>query len=224
MPEPAHYSSPDDTYSRRMIVNLTVTPEHECHVRSCELKDRNFRNRTSFGKGANLEQVFCGPVASALRGGIASLQGKNEVLSIPSLLVEIPGLTLLGIHLIVTKLSDASLNIIARFGSFIGGINNAFAQNIGFDDHLTDQKTVLATKILEDIALPLLDICEFAENDLATTDPMFGRFGARLTEQSFQLRFKIELLKRYIDQEKLTNQASNPVEKQIPHEMRLLAS
>jgi len=149
MPEPAHYSSPDDTYSRRMIVNLTVTPEHECHVRSCELKDRNFRNRTSFGKGANLEQVFCGPVASALRGGIASLQGKNEVLSIPSLLVEIPGLTLLGIHLIVTKLSDA---------------------------------------------------------------------------RSFQLRFKIELLKRYIDQEKLTNQASNPVEKQIPHEMRLLAS
>ena len=208
MLEPACYSSPEDTFHRRMVVNLTVTTKHECFVRSCELKDRNFRNRTSFGEGAYLEHVFCDAVARALKSGITSLQGKSEVLSIPSVLVEIPGLTLVGLHLIVTKLKDATLNVIARFGSFIGGINRAFAHNIGFDDYLTEEKSVLTTKVLEDIALPLLDICAFAENDLATSDPKLRHFGVRLTEQSLQLRFKIELLKRFIDQEKLADQVS----------------
>jgi len=201
MVEPTYISAPEERLGRRMVVNMTLTSEQMCLVRSCEVKDKSYRNRTTFGEHATIDYVFCPAIAQALHESIHSLQNKTEVLALPSFLVEIPGLTLMGLHLIVTKLQDSSLNIIARFSSFIGGINSAFASNIGFTDHASKDSARLAAEVLHDIALPLLDICSFAETEMGDGDQKLGKFGARLNKQSHLLRFKVDLLKRFVAQE-----------------------
>lgn len=187
------------TNGRRFIINLTAHRDEPVKVRSCEIKGRAFTNRTSFGEGATLRQAFCAPMVRALEKVLAPLTFKTEVMSMPDFLCELEGLTLRGIHLMATRLSDGAINVIIRFLSFIGGINYALAPDLGFDDPVFEEGQGIAACVLEDIAAPLLNICATAAVGLKETNELLGAFGKKIAMQTDEIQFRTQLLRRYVE-------------------------
>lgn len=211
----AHSTALTPTHSaesvRRFIITMWAEPDQNAYVRSCEIYGANFRNRTSFSKDTLLEHVFCLRFAAALRGCLDQLSMKTQVLSLPSFLVELPGLTIRGAHVIATKVKDGPLNIIIRFGSFLGGINYAFRNTIGFDNSISGEHQELSARILEDIASPLLDICNAAETGLSDAVDKLGAFGRNVCARSHEIRFRVELLKRFVSGQHNSEPAIQPL-------------
>jgi hypothetical protein len=204
------HASPSESI-RRFIITMWAEPDQKAYVRSCEIYGSNFRNRTSFNKDTVLEHVFCLRFAAALKECLDQLSLDTQVLSLPSFLVELPGLTVRGAHVIATKVKDGPLNIIIRFGSFIGGINYAFRNSLGFDNALANEREALGTHILEDIASPLLDICNAAETGLSDAVDKLGAFGRHVCARSHEIRFRVELLKRFVSGQQVEEPAFQPV-------------
>ena len=184
---------------RRFIISLLVQQRGPALVRSCEIKGRTFNNRTSFGQGMTLDGALCQPLAQALQNALDGLSGKTEVLSLPEFLFESAGLMLRGIHIIATRLKDGAVNVIMRFLSFVGGINHAFAPQIGFDDPVEEEGQAIAASVLEDIAAPLLNICSTIHLELDGAHSVLGAFGERIASQTEEIRFRTHLLRRYVE-------------------------
>ncbi|WP_299875574.1 hypothetical protein [uncultured Sulfitobacter sp.] len=187
------------TNGRRFIISLIARRNEPTLVRSCEIKGSTFNNRTSFGEGVTLRHAFAAPLVRALDDCLSKLSYKTEVLSLPEFLCEVAGLTLRGIHVMATRLADGAINIIMRFLSFVGGINHALAPEIGFDDPVHEEGQAIATKVLEDIAAPLLNICTSAVLGLKDTNEMLGAFGRKIASQTDEIQFRTHLLRRYVE-------------------------
>ena len=61
-----------------------------------------------------------------------------------------------------------------------------------------DQRDRLATLILTDISLPLLDICAAVETDPMSDSEALNKFSKKLVERSHEIRFQVILVKHYI--------------------------
>jgi len=202
---------PQDDGPRRFIVNMMARGDGAPEIRSCEIVGKRFRNRTSFRKNAQIDDVFIEVIASGLQDCLSKLSGGNEVIALPSFVLQVPGLLLAGAHIMMKKVTNGTHNIIVRFRFFLGGINRAFLPNIGFDQPVKDHNTHLSTAVLSEIAMPLLNICAAAETGLMNAGQGLQKFGSNLAERSHEIRFQIELVRRYVEQqERLSSAASAP--------------
>jgi hypothetical protein len=168
-------------------------------VRSCEIKSRHFNNRTSFSQKTALDEIFVQGVADAIRDCLGKLSKKTEVVSLPSFLLEVPGLILASAVVMSSEAPDGSVSIILRFKFAMGGVNRAFRPEIGFDGVVDDQNAHLAASVLADISLPLLNFCTAAELGVMTGDARVESFIRRLKDRSDEIKFQIELVKRFVD-------------------------
>lgn len=188
-----------DNAARRFVINVMSSSARDYEVRSCEITCDAFRNRTSFQNAVTLDEVFKDEVAAGLKSCLRKLSGETEVVALPSFVLEIPGLTLAGAQMVATKTSDDVMHIIIRFRFFVGGINNVFRPKLGFDDTLNDHAANLSVRVLSDLALPFLNICEAYKSGLIDVDADFADFVVGLSQRSQELRFQVELLKRFVD-------------------------
>ena len=99
----------------KFAINLLATAEGEFEVRSCEVLGNGYRNRTSFQRTARIEEVFVSAVASALEDCLSRLSRKKEVMSLPELKIEAPGLALGGAHVLVSEREGDQISVIVRF-------------------------------------------------------------------------------------------------------------
>jgi hypothetical protein len=184
------------------VVTMWVEQCGDVFVRSCEIIGDQFRNRTSFGDRPRLENTFSERMAREIGICVRKLSMQTEVLALPSLQIQLPGLSLSGARLVATRLTNGTVNVILRFKSFFGKINAAFRNNLGFDTRLDHVNSVLATKVLDDIALPLLNICTALDQDPAA-DPSsrMAKITRHLSAHSHEIRFQVELLKRFVTQQ-----------------------
>lgn len=157
----------------------------------------HFRNRTSFAKRAGLCEVFTDAVAEGIAKCLEQVDEQAQVISLPDLLIEADGLTLAGAHIVSQPLENGAVHVLLRFKLMLGGINRAFKEDIGFDDFVIDQNAHLSSKVLSDLALPLLNICAAAEAGLLEAAPPLQEFGAHMIEQAQEIYFQIELVKRF---------------------------
>lgn len=185
--------------ARKFVVNLTVLDGNDPEVRSCEIIGHNYRNRTSFGERTRLDDVFVAAIADGLSRCLDKMSNDTEVLALPDFVVETPGLTLAGAHMMVSKGDDGTLHIIFRFRFFLGGINRAFHRNIGFDGEISDENSRLSALVLADLALPILNFCEAAKAGMMTQEAPISGFVDKLVERSHEISFQIELVKRFIE-------------------------
>ncbi|MCD9149721.1 hypothetical protein [Pseudophaeobacter flagellatus] len=194
------FAAAQEIDTRKFIVNVLVTDDRPPEVRSCEVVQQHFRNRTSFTSELGFRDVFVRDVAAGLEACLTKLSLKEaEVVSFPTLVIESPGLILAGAHVMSNFGKDGSLNIIVRFQIFLGGINHAFKANIGFDDYICNQNVKTSTRVLSDIAMPLLDLSAAAEVGLSGDSARMAEFGKELAKKSRELSFYVELVKRYVD-------------------------
>ena len=181
--------------ARRMTLNLTVRPDGRIDVRSCEVSAKRFRNRTSFPDSCTLNEVIVAKLAMAIRRCIDTMQDRSHVLSLPEFLVELPGLVLSGAHLLVNDLKDGSRHVILRFKEFLGTINAAFRMDIGFHEPVADHNERLATQVLVEICLPVLNLCRYKAVSELDTSVVAAQ---RMEEAARELEFHTELLKRFV--------------------------
>lgn len=186
---------PSDLSARIFTLNLALTENRTVSVRSVEVLGRGFRNRLSFQDRSDLDSILVARLAHSVRKCLATIPDGAHVLSMPEFLVELPGLVLSGVHILIMELKDGVRNAIFRVKEFMGSLNSAFNQDIGFHEPSSDHAERLATNVLADICLPLLNMCremEYAQVD--KRDHLPNGFADRAKEFEFQT----ELLKRFV--------------------------
>ncbi|MFV1497896.1 hypothetical protein VWY34_14525 [Phaeobacter sp. JH20_02] len=208
---------------RRFIVNLMAQKGQLPFVRSCEVVSPTFRNRTSFVKSLALEDVFCDSIAEGLNDCVKMLSGDTQVISLPSLILEVPGLVLAGAHILTTVDDDGSQSIIIRFRISLGGIGYAFRPDVGFGAGLEDLTREVSAQVLTDLALPLLNVLSATEAGLVDAETAIGSLSRQLADRVHEIRFQIELVKRYTDGlERQRNSCTAP--EPAPKQLRQLSS
>ncbi|WP_244462741.1 hypothetical protein [Phaeobacter gallaeciensis] len=184
---------------RRFIVNMMAEKGGAPYVRSCEIVSSAFRNRTSFVNTMPLGEVFCDAIADGLNDCVNMLSGETQVISLPSLILEVPGLVLAGAHILTSVNEDGSLSIIIRFRISLGGIGYAFRPDVGFGAGLEDLTREVSAQVLTDLALPLLNVLSATEAGLVDAESAIGSLSQQLADRVHEIRFQIELVKRYTD-------------------------
>ncbi|MBW4708100.1 hypothetical protein KX928_09900 [Roseobacter sp. YSTF-M11] len=204
-----------DLSERTLTINLILKDDQTVTVRSCEVLARGLRNRVSFQDKSTLDTIFVDKLAHAVRKCLATIPDGAHVLSVPEFLVELPGIALSGVHVLIMEVKDGMRNAIFRFKEFLGALNLAFLPDIGFMEPYTNHAEKLATNVLADICLPLLNMCrdlEYAQVD--TRDHLPNGFADRAREFEFQT----ELLKRFIFNAGIGH--AEPSQTYLEHEFR----
>ncbi|WP_254683353.1 hypothetical protein [Phaeobacter sp. LSS9] len=207
---------------RRFIVNLMAEKGETPYVRSCEVVSPAFRNRTSFVNTMPLDEVFCDSIAEGLQDCVNMLSGETQVISLPSLILEVPGLVLAGAHVLTTVNEDGSQSIIIRFRISLGGIGYAFRPDVGFGAGLEDLTREVSAQVLTDLALPLLNVLSATEAGLVDAESAIGSLSQQLADRVHEIRFQIELVKRYTDgleRQRNSTQGADPAKDQ-PRRLR----
>ncbi|WP_342075464.1 hypothetical protein [Yoonia sp. SS1-5] len=186
-----------DATPRKFMINLHLEAEREPEVRSCEIIGSRFRNRTSFGRGVTIEDVFVAPIAEGLRACLRDREDPIQILSLPDFVIEAPGITLSGAQIVATQNGGQVCNILFRFRFFLGGVNNAFQRDVGFGHSLADDSERISALVLSDLSLPILNICDAARVGLFQDSRPIATFGSKLADRAHELAFQIEMIKRF---------------------------
>ena len=192
---------PSDLSERTITLTLSLRASDAVSVRSCEVVGRWFRNRVSFQEQRSIDDVLVVGLAQAVRSCLRRVPEGAHVLALPEFLVEIPGLALSGVHVMVMEAKEGTRSAILRFKEFMGAINNAFSMDIGFQEPYPSQAERLAVNVLEDICLPILDLCRTFQ-DAGTV--CGNEALLRMAERADEFEFQTELLKRYIQSSSMT--------------------
>lgn len=184
-----------DLSDRMLTLNLILKSNDVVSVRSCEVLGKGFRNRLSFNDHSQMEDVLVQELSISIRDCLEGLPEGAHVLSLPEFLVELPGLALRGLHVMIMEAKEGIRNAILRFREFIGAANSAFQHDMGFDIPLADHGEKLALNVLEDICLPILNLCHVLDEDARAHGHSFP---SHLCDRAREFQFQTELLKRFI--------------------------
>ncbi|MEM9576232.1 MAG: hypothetical protein AAF999_04365 [Pseudomonadota bacterium] len=186
---------PSDLSDRTLTFNLTLNEDSTVSIRSCEVLGRAFRNRVSFSSNRTIDDVLVPRLSHAITSCLRTLPDGAHVLSLPDFLVELPGLVLSGVHVMVLEAKDGLRNAILRFKEFMGTINSAFHQDIGFHEPYSNHSEKLAVNVLAEVCLPILNLCRSFEELNFGTD---RQRALEISDRAREFEFQTELLKRFI--------------------------
>jgi len=119
-------------------------------------------------------------------------------MSLPSMVLEMPGLTMAKVHLVSNLLDDGQMDVILRFKMVLGSVSCAFRSELGIEDSVADYSAHMSAMVLTDIVMPLLDLCSVAENEGGSDAALFDHFMNTLSDRSREVRFQAELIKRFV--------------------------
>ena len=183
----------------KLTVNLLTTPEGGFEVRSCEVVGSGYRNRTSFQQDASIDEVFVAAVAAGLGQCLARLSLEKEVVSLPEFKIQAPGLALGGAHILVSEEQGGIISIIIRFKVFLGNLDAVLCENLRPYPSAPAHLDKLASEVLFDITLPILNICSASELGQLSHTEVLANFLDNLSESAEDLKFRGALLRRYIE-------------------------
>lgn len=196
MPVPTEIpNSPSPQTDRTITLSLNLTRTGAISLRSCEVIAKSYRNRISFQEQKKIEDVLVGRLVRAIRRCLQKVPEGARVLSIPDFLVELPGLAMSGLHIMMMDATCGVRSAILRVNDFMGAINKAFKTDIGFHDTCPTRSEKLAVNILQDICLPIFNLCRGLDTDAFGADASTRH---QLSNRAQEFEFQMELLKRYI--------------------------
>lgn len=201
----------------RFTVNLLATPEGGFEVRSCEVIGNGYRNRTSFQHAARIDEVFVDAVVAGLAQCLARLSLEKEVVSLPEFKIQAPGLALGGAHILVSEEQGGIVSIMIRFKVFLGNLDAVLCENLRPYPSAPALLDKLASEVLFDITLPLLNICSASELGQLSDTERLAKFLDNLSESTDDLKFRGALLRRYVEDLSEGRQAPPPhLARQVP--------
>lgn len=187
-----------DAGAHRFVVNLMFSDRKTVEVRSCEAIGPNYRNRFTFPNHVSVQDVFVPAMRQGIEQCLSALSYITEVVSLPSVSIEIPGLSLARAHLMATKDELGNLAIIIRFKLLVGSVTQAFRPDLGLQRSVSDHSAHTSALVLADMVMPLLDLCAAVEAGGVKNSLEFDRFVDTLLERADDVRFQAELIKRFV--------------------------
>lgn len=181
---------------RRFFVSLLITNGSKIRVRSCGVKSGHLQSTTSFSRRMALQGVFALPIATAIQLALSDIPPDASDFRLPELRVEIPGLTLAAADVRASVVDEGRL-LTLRFAFVLGSVGLAFRPDL---DNACSTLAIVddsTTQILADVALPLLDLCAAVEAGIAPDADGAAQFAQVLMQRSCEIRFQIELVKRF---------------------------
>lgn len=183
----------------KFAINLLATAEGEFEVRSCEVLGNGYRNRTSFQRTARIEEVFVSAVASGLGDCLSRLSRKKEVMSLPELKIEAPGLALGCAHILVSEREEGQISVIVRFQIFLGNLDAVLCEGLRPLPSPPVLLDSLASEVLFDITLPILNICSAGDLEQLSNTEVLASYLEKLAENTDDLKFRSTLLRRFLE-------------------------
>ena len=183
----------------KLVTNLLTAAEGEFEVRSCEVLGNGYRNRTSFLRTSRSEEVFVWAGASGLGDCLSRLSRKKEVMSLPELKIEAPGLALGGAHVLVSEREGDQISVIVRFQVFLGNLDAVLCEGLRPMPSPSVLLDALASEVLFDITLPILNICSAGDLEQLTHTDVLARYLEKLAENTSDLKFRCTLLRRFLE-------------------------
>lgn len=187
-----------DTAFPRFTVNLLLQPDVQPEVKFCEVKTTGFSSRFSFSDTLRLDQVFMPDVAQQIGNCVYALDGKNTVLSLPSFKHASDGITLAKAQIISRVGKGDEHRIILRFWVIEGDVSYAFLPEHRLETGLGDHVDTIASHVLDQIALPLTNVCSGLEQGLVTAENTPPSFLKGLQLNAAELQTQIELLRLFV--------------------------
>jgi len=194
----------------RFVINLLSRNSAEVEVRSCEVIGAKHRNRFTFPHKVSIDDVFLPGLSDGINQCFDALSGTTEVVSLPTLSIELPGLTLAKAHVMTTRNEEGHLAVILRFKMVLGSVSHAFKPELGMEDPLPDHTSHMSALVLTDIVMPLLDLCSVVEAGGVRRSEEFNIFMDTLIERSRDVRFQAELIKRFVANSKTVEKSEGP--------------
>lgn len=185
----------------KLVLKLERRDNGKIHVVTCEVIGPDFSNRTRFNGNNEIHSVLAPKLADTICKHLERVSERHEVLSLPELVVELPGLSLSSVHIVVAQKQGGAQNIIFRFGNFVGGFNRALRNPLTFENSVADNNDRIATEVLSDIALPFLNLCRHPDIDGLPVQERVAKVHKRMAEKADEIEFYIELVKRFVRDE-----------------------
>lgn len=186
-------------FPKGCTMNIVLPNDGPPLLRSIELYLDQGRNRTSFTRLRRLDEVFEPGIATRLLAEIKKLTPQARAVSLPDQVFEAKGVVLAGLHLMCTYAKDGTGSLIVRFKKLIGNMQHALREGFGFGEPVAEVADHTALKVLTDISMPLLDICSYAEGEARKEAAGENSHLRALVDRAGEIRFQVELIKRYID-------------------------
>ena len=190
-------SDPVADGARRIVFKLERNEEGKVNVAACEILNKNFTNRTLFHGSSDIWEVLVDDLAAALVRLTDDLDENHSVVSLPDVCIELPGLTLSGLHVIVSDISNGTQKIMVRFQVFLGSLGAILRSKVGFSVPSPATHERVALDVLTDLALPLLDLARLSEDDFVGHEVAVYERQKKLAERASEITFYVELLKRF---------------------------
>lgn len=180
-----------------LSLKLQKLPGGALNLVAAEVAGAHFTTRTEFHAGSTVAESLRPELSAAITKMLVDLPTGRMVIARPKSRVEMPGLTLASVQIVLPPIKNGIQDITFRYLEVLGGINHAFAEDIGLDEHMADRHECAAIEVLTEIATPLLNLSRHGRGmNRPTTEQIINRH-RQLAERADEISFYIDLLRRY---------------------------
>ena len=181
-----------------ILQRVDHTAPHE--VIAVEYRRAAIHHRIRFSDSSAPEDVFHAPLAQCLMRAISNLDGDTTIYTEPDLIVPLDGIALGRLRSISNTRRDGSQQLVIRFQNVVGCFQAAFLDEFGLQPAELSPQEEIETKLLSDIARPMLDVLHVIETPVLPEGAReaLDSLLHRLRRDRDEIGFYIELLKRHV--------------------------
>ncbi|WP_293577426.1 hypothetical protein [Phaeobacter sp.] len=180
----------------RLIVTLDVVFEGEVRVAAAEVLQHDMRNRVAYAQLQTLSETFHPQLATCLADCVEAFLRRGETHH-PDMVADIPGLILANVSIAEGDVSGNITTLYVTFNSCIGDMARGFVSELRFGCVLEDVSRDMSAQVLNDLAMPLLNVLTAEEAGMIDSGDPVGGLADQLVRKAHEIRFQIELIKRY---------------------------
>ncbi|MEL7097999.1 MAG: hypothetical protein AAGM84_04150 [Pseudomonadota bacterium] len=192
------------TTASLMITLRRRNPDGPHEVRTVEHTQDGVNQRMSFAQVRTTAGVFHPNLAVLVEDAARRMGNERSAISSPDTIVSLPGLVLGRMYVSTPgAVGMADRNVMVMFRSVVGAFRCAFLEDYGFDTATASLRDEIETKLLADIATPVLDLltglCDGSPPPSGAS--VLAARLERLSRDRDEIVFYLDMLKRYVQNE-----------------------
>lgn len=211
-----------NTNSRKLTIHLEFLADGTHTVRLCEVAQGEMRHRSSWRRVVSIFEAFSGYFAEVMVGLLWKLEGKSQVICVPDFTFSNGVVALQGVKLTAHETASGGLSVSVSFTHFTGPMSGVLISGALVEGDVGGHSSDLSDRILLDLCLPLLNICQFSQLGSPIEGQSAERAISDLTRRASEISFHVELIKRHISQKNFAdNDLRQPRRLDVPQLARI---
>ena len=186
----------------KLVINLWKNSDGVVFTRSVEIVDEVTRVRFSFSGDLAIECVFTQPAVNALIDVLDDATGKQGMLSMPDLKIQLEGILLSGCRVMVTATDSGIEHIMVRFVKYYGRVTSLFKEDFSHRDSLSEDAVDQAVHALEQVYMPLRNFSYYLTDFLERFPQVLGKQRTdvleKINNEIHSLDYYTDLISHYV--------------------------